>query len=382
MKKKILTFLLMLCIVFLSACGSTSSGSIYQPEYIPPETQPPTIDRLPNLADNYNSHFLLKCRGYGACDTLTGNVMITMIMVEDDQSIWTEEALADYKQQQEAATQKLLQEAQNYGVDLNLTIRYETCRVSGTVSMDHYQDWVNAALSAANLPAQDDVIPYLKNLYGVKEAPVFFCANYSGRAFSIEWNQGDYFEYGVLYSISADYRHELNHLFGAADFYSPDVVEELSNKYLPNSIMSASEYQITDSLTAYLIGWTDTLSAEAAALLNETAWITQDYLDEQYRLETLTGYGTIRYGDGTYTGDLVSGVPNGQGSIVWDDGNTYEGQWKDGCADGHGIFRWNTDNCFYEGDWVAWQMHGYGTYTYPDGTVISGWWENGTFVGE
>lgn len=385
---------LLLCIFMCSACISPDIGSNnpsadgQQPTLLPTErpTQSPTVqvtfDRLPNLPERYDDHLLLKCKGVGACDSLTGTVMMTVIMVEDDKSVWTEDALAVYKQKLEAQTQALRQEAKTFGADLSPIIRYETCRITGTVSMSDCEDWVKAAIAAVNLPAPNEVIPHLKQRYNVKEAPVVFCVNYPGRAFSIEWNQGDYFEYSVLFSDPGDYRHELNHLFGAIDFYSPDIVKELSDRYLPDSIMSAVDNQITDSLTAYLIGWTDTVSDEAWAFIDETAWLTQEYLDEQLRLQILTGHGSIRWGDGTYTGDLVSGIPNGQGKILWDNGNTYEGGWQNGVGCGYGVCHWYTDCCSYAGEWVDWKMTGYGTYTYSDGTTKTGLWENGNYIGK
>ena len=45
---------------------------------------------------------------------------------------------------------------------------------------------------------------------------------------------------------------------------------------------------------------------------------------------------SIRWKDGTYTGDLRSGIPHGVGSILWDAGETYEGSWRDGAVTGNG----------------------------------------------
>lgn len=401
MKKRILIFVLALCMLVLPACTSSPTVEPFQYNEHTTVTLPSigmqtgqqtqqqggqqttqtTVDRLPNLSAAYDSHQLLKNKGFGACHTMTGDVMITMLMVEDDKSVWTSSALEDYKQQQATATQKLLKEAKDYGATLNLTVRYQTCRVTGTVSMDDYQDWVDAALAAAKLPAQNEVSPYLEKLYGVKEAPVFFCVNYSGRAFSIPWNQGDYFEYGILYTESADYRHELNHLFGACDFYSPAIVKQLSDKYLPNSIMTDSTTQVTDHLTAYLIGWTDTLSANAKAFVEETAFLTQEYLSEQLEQETLTGYGTKRMGDGTYTGYMVTGTPHGQGKMVWDNGNVYEGNWKDGLINGQGKMVWNNGD-LYEGNWKDGQYNGQGKVQWSNGDVYEGEWQNGLYHGQ
>lgn len=47
------------------------------------------------------------------------------------------------------------------------------------------------------------------------------------------------------------------------------------------------------------------------------------------------------FGDkGTYTGDLVGGKRHGQGKMVYDSGNTYEGGFVDDKFDGKGVYTW------------------------------------------
>ena len=46
----------------------------------------------------------------------------------------------------------------------------------------------------------------------------------------------------------------------------------------------------------------------------------------------------ITYPDlSVYNGDLVKGIPNGTGTIVYGDGSNYSGQWLNGKIDGFGI---------------------------------------------
>ena len=342
----------------------------------------PVVDRFPNLSDRYDDHVLLQCKNTGACKTMTGDVLLVMIMVSDDGASWTPEDMATYKQQQLDATYKLGSEAEQHGVALNLSFLYLECSISGSVTMENFGDWTQKALDALGWPARDEVTPWLKDVYGVKEAPVFFCVNYPGRSFGIEWNQGEYFEYAILYSEHADYRHELNHLFGAADFYAPHVICEAAMGHFPYSIMiTGGNHVYTDDLTAYLIGWTDQPSPTMLAFLDETAWVTQEYIQAHPNEDAYTGYATVWWGDGIYTGDLLGGVPNGNGSIRWLNGNTYEGQWKDGALHGYGTYVWYAENATYTGNWVNYTMHGYGEYIDANGNRFAGQWDNGTYIG-
>ena len=39
-------------------------------------------------------------------------------------------------------------------------------------------------------------------------------------------------------------------------------------------------------------------------------------------------------------GALTAAVPDGERNYVWDDGSEYFGEWKDGQANGRGVFSW------------------------------------------
>ena len=51
------------------------------------------------------------------------------------------------------------------------------------------------------------------------------------------------------------------------------------NKYLPTSLMY-NHYNDVDDLTAFLIGWVDTLSANARSFLEETNHLTRDEIED------------------------------------------------------------------------------------------------------
>jgi hypothetical protein len=79
----------------------------------------------------------------------------------------------------------------------------------------------------------------------------------------------------------------------------------------------------------------------------------------------LTTTGTIPFtdaagDDGTYTGQLIKGIPYGQGTWTDADGNEYVGGWKAGLAHGQGTFTM-VDGDKYVGEWKDGKMHGQGT---------------------
>ena len=51
-----------------------------------------------------------------------------------------------------------------------------------------------------------------------------------------------------------------------------------------------------------------------------------------------------------YEGDFINGKYEGQGKLIYDDGNTYFGEFKDGIEKGQGILVDKNSNILYEGE--------------------------------
>ena len=83
---------------------------------------------------------------------------------------------------------------------------------------------------------------------------------------------------------------------------------------------------------------------------------------------------TISYEGCTYTGELVDGIPNGQGLCTSPDGSKYVGEWRDGTPDGYGNMIL-PDGTNYIGTFRNWFYHGHGTLTY-DGYKYVGEWKD------
>ncbi len=116
---------------------------------------------------------------------------------------------------------------------------------------------------------------------------------------------------------------------------------------------------------------------------------------------------TLTLEDGTYTGGVTDGKPDGQGKMEYTNGQVYEGEWKNGVRSGQGRCTW-PDGGYYDGEWandkwngqgtnyiggskdvgfyvggfVDGERDGHGIYTWPSGDSIETEWVNGVKNGK
>lgn len=99
------------------------------------------------------------------------------------------------------------------------------------------------------------------------------------------------------------------------------------------------------------------------------------------------GSGTMVWKDGgKYVGNWKSGVRNGYGTHYYADGEIYEGNWLEGKEHGKGIITFAYDDSsnrkYYDGEWVSGIRQGIGTMMWNDGEWYKGGWQNGAWHGK
>jgi len=80
-------------------------------------------------------------------------------------------------------------------------------------------------------------------------------------------------------------------------------------------------------------------------------------------------------GCATYEGETKNGMKHGMGTLTWDDGDQYVGEFRND-EKTLGTFRWRGGDT-YTGEWKQSLMHGKGTYTYKNKRTYEGEWVAG-----
>lgn len=333
----------------------------------------------PAAAEGYEEHFLLSEKDCGVCKRLTGDVELAVVLVSLVEAPWTAESRQALEASFNRAMATLEQEAAAYGVFLDLSVQYHAVSAEETISLNEDSGvWAEGVLGGnPALPAYDRT--------GVQDSqPLILCINTGGRAFASSRLDERTAEYLILFGteVERSIRHELMHLYGAWDYYLHDEVEAAARQYSPDSIMlSTSHDAVVDSLTAYVIGWTDTLDANARALLNATAHLTQDDIWLALAQNTQDGLRIEQEENRVYTGLLENGVYHGWGVVHWTSGGYYAGGWAWSRRSGQGVYHWES-GATYVGDFVNGEHHGRGIMRWENGSVYTGEFVHGERTGQ
>jgi len=105
-------------------------------------------------------------------------------------------------------------------------------------------------------------------------------------------------------------------------------------------------------------------------------WDEGDIYDGEWKNSKMHGQGTKTWPNGDqYVGEFKNSVYNGQGTMTWADGRKHVGEWKDGKKHGQGTYT-PASGGTYVGQWKDDKRHGLGIETWADGTEYAEEWKN------
>lgn len=236
--------------------------------------------RVEDYPQIQGSCFLLG-RGRGPSRILRGKVGIITFFLRRGNKPWPKSAIDSYYRSLNEAERNLEREAKRYNTQLEFAnYQFEYNIPDNANTRDGYKlvkDYIHS-------PSVEEAQNYYEKSLGCNEVPFILAFYEEGRSFA--WSQlGEaniyesneasavfYGSRGVHWSTIA---HELLHQFGARDYYFPERITAKAKQYFGNSIMGIGDY-VVDDLTAYLVGWKNTISAHTYWFLKDTMWYTWD----------------------------------------------------------------------------------------------------------
>lgn len=323
--------------------------------------------------------YFLSFRDKGACGKLTGTVGVYFIFVDDDESSWTQDQIDVFFADANTRLDALEAEASRWKASLDFSTGYCHTKVTGIIDSQNKFDFRDTILESSGFDPQNthgQIIQYLhdKNHFSVQQGFPVFVVNKAGRDAANN-------ETAFLFRDAHALLHEMSHVFGTQDYYYLDDVEDEAERLLGEGIVLGGEEEtIMDPLSAYQVGWTDTLSPKAEEFLWYLSKYTREDWTKAHEADTFTGYGTKVTDEYTYEGDLLYGCFHGQGTIRWTNGNSYTGDFDNNLQHGYGIFAY-ADGGWYEGEFHEGQFHGQGVHHSADGSWYEGEFRNGWYHG-
>lgn len=110
-------------------------------------------------------------------------------------------------------------------------------------------------------------------------------------------------------------------------------------------------------------------------------WNNGDRYTGEWHNDLMNGQGVLQYANqAVYQGGFADDKRSGQGTMTWLDGDNYVGAWANDLMEGYGTYSF-ASGASYVGEWVGGKMQGQGTYRFADGTVVTGQWYDNSYIG-
>ena len=255
---------LLLCILIVF---SQSRPRLTPPDPPPTSTTTRSTPVVTTTSDGYDSTFFMNCKNRGDCKAFRGKVLLNFFMVSDGEYLWTEEALEEFKKTAEDAIYFLNYDSDRFGIDLEIICNYTFISWPEKMVREEHRAVIPEMLKSIGFEDKHSVSASFSAQFGTDSAALLFCFNRQERSLCTPVLSENGFEHAVLYGSNEDFRHELLHLYGAKDLYTPERIDKISSRFFSDSIMRVSGGFVVDPLTAFLIGWSENLSDVAKEFL-------------------------------------------------------------------------------------------------------------------
>lgn len=238
----------------------------------------------------FYNHCFLATDGKRAHLRLTGKIMVLTALMEYSDMKWDITAQNEYR----GACKKACQEIQASASERGIPLEFNQCYFQVTLPENSQIDivkpstWGKLLLKGFHCKDFPEMARFYQMHFQCDEVLILTAFNVKGRSFVSLSSENTYFKSNVTVicagentHLTSTIAHEILHLFGAKDMYYPKEVKAAAEKYLKKSVMLANmKKPYIDDLTAYLIGWRNTLSDDAFFMLNEIRNITPQMLHE------------------------------------------------------------------------------------------------------
>lgn len=230
----------------------------------------------------------------GTCRTLSGDVYMLNIYVDDDESSWTySEAEAFQNKAISPDLSFLAEQAVKWGTVLdfqaamyvtdaekNISVKYNGSIATGFDGVyTSGEDILNSVSKSMGFSNASELYKSMQELSGVDQVAILLLVNKDGRSYSsIQYlaDRNTEIECSVVFSSlhgdeTSSINHEFLHLFGAEDLYEDKSTGENSGRaaiakmHYPNDIMLVGSSKSIGAYTAYAVGWTDVCPEECMA---------------------------------------------------------------------------------------------------------------------
>lgn len=157
-------------------------------------------------------------------------------------------------------------------------------------------------------------------------------------------------------------------------YFCVNLTRRLPSEILRKAI-GRKKFRDVHNAMASIQGWTNTLTGAFSDEDTYLPFSSPTHKDElvkaiQGQFSVYANYNPYPFSDARFI--------CGRGTIEFEDGSRYEGEYCNGLFDGQGRMAYSDDS-IYEGSWKEGKQHGAGTMITSSGDIYTGYWEDGMF---